>query len=328
MGKIRLRELDAHKGFEVVACSDFIVTANPQIPNVFFSTSWEEILELDIDAVVVCTYNDAIPLVTCKALKKGLHVFAEKPPGKNLQDVKLIQAAEREAPGKILRFGFNHRFHYAIMEAKTIIESGKYGKILWARGTYGKAGGENFIDNWRSDPGKAGGGILLDQGVHMLDLLNFFIGDFTEVKSYVDNCYWKDIPMEDNAFALLKNNRNQYCFLHSSATQWRHLFKLDIYLEDGYISVNGILSSTRSYGEESIAFAKKQFETESTAFGKPREEIIYFDRDDSWKLEIEDFYNSIEGKGKSIAGNSDDAHTVMNLVEKIYESSQEPGLKI
>lgn len=319
MGFIRKKELDNHIGFEVVAVCDINDSVRSQFPNLKFHNQWENILEEDIDAVFVCTYNHIAPKIICKALEKGLHVFSEKPPGTSVQDVKLIMESEKKAGNCILKFGFNHRFHYGIMEAKSIIDSGRYGKILWGRGIYGKAGGLNFEDSWRSKEQLAGGGILLDQGIHMLDLLRYFIGDFTEVKSFVENSYWKNSALEDNAFALLRTDDNKVAMLHSSATQWKHKFSLDLFMENGYVSVSGILSSTRSYGEESITFAKKQFEDEASAFGKPREETIYFDRDDSWKLEIEEFYNSIIGEIKNPMGNTKDALMVMDLIERIYK---------
>jgi predicted dehydrogenase len=128
--------------------------------------------------------------------------------------------------------------------------------------------------------------------------------------------------LEDNAFALMKTAAGQVAMLHSSATQWKHKFSLEIFFEDGYLVINGLLTSTRSYGEESITFAKKQFEDEAHAFGRPREETIYFDRDDSWRLENDEFYNCIVGKQDRPQGNSEDALKVMELVEMIYREGR------
>jgi predicted dehydrogenase len=272
---------------------------------------------------MVCTYNHVIPEIVCATLERGLHTFSEKPPGRSVADVQLMMVAEKKAGDRILKFGFNHRFHYGVMEAKAIVDSGRYGKLLWARGIYGKAGGLTFENSWRSDKNLSGGGILLDQGIHMVDLLRYFLGDFKEVKSYVQNCYWEGIPVEDNAFALMKTNDDKVAMMHSSATQWKHKFSLDLFMTDGYLCINGILSSTRSYGEESITFARKQFENETAAMGKPREEIIYFDRDDSWKHELDEFYKCIKDKKSVTMGSSTDALRVMELIEKIYEADKE-----
>ncbi len=322
MGRIRKKEMEAHGGFEIVALCDVDPKIREEFPKLFFSSDWRELLKQEMQAVVVCTFNNVIPEIVCAALETGLHVFSEKPPGRSASDVEQMQTAEKKAKNKILKFGFNHRYHHGIMEAKAIVDSGRYGKILWARGIYGKAGGISFQNNWRTQKDVAGGGILLDQGIHMLDLLLYFMGDFTDVKSIVQNCYWKNTDLEDNAFALLQTREGKVAMLHSSATQWRHKFSLDLFLEDGYVCVNGILSSTRSYGEESVTFAKKQFEDETKAMGKPREETIYFDTDDSWKLETHEFFDCISGRKKIPLGNSGDALKVMQLIEKIYEKGK------
>jgi len=323
MGRIRKQTIDAHSGCKVCAICDFNEAVAQEFPEIPFDKDWQAILDRRPDAVMVCTYNNAIPEVVCAALERGIHTFSEKPPGRCVEDVRRMMQAEENAKNRVLKFGFNHRFHYGVMEAKAIVDSGRYGRLLWARGIYGKAGGMTFENSWRSDKDLAGGGILLDQGIHMVDLLRYFMGDFAEVQSYVQNCYWKGTPLEDNVFALLKTNYGRVAMLHSSATHWKHKFSLDLFMEDGYICINGILSSTRSYGDESITFARKQFEDQATAMGKPREEIIYFDRDDSWKFELDEFYQCIQGKNSVSVGTSLDALRVMELLEMIYEAGKD-----
>lgn len=321
MGKIRLREFDLHPEFNVTAICDIDESLAEQHPTLFFSSNWEDIIDQDIDIAVVCTFNHVTPTIVCTALERGLHVFSEKPPGATVEDVERIIDAEKKAGDRIVKFGFNHRFHYSVLEAKALIDSGRYGRILWARGIYGKAGSLDYSKNWRADPKLSGGGILLDQGIHMLDLLRFFLGEFVNVKSFVERSYWKQSPIEDNAFALLRTKNEQVAMLHSSATQWKHKFSLDLYLENGYVSLNGILSATRTYGEESITFAKRQFEDETRAIGRPREEKIFFDTDDSWKLEIEEFHDCLIGKTNQPSGNTTDALNVMKLIESIYSAA-------
>ncbi|MBN1932358.1 MAG: Gfo/Idh/MocA family oxidoreductase [Desulfobacterales bacterium] len=317
MGKIRKQILDTHPAFEVVAICDRERGMKEAFPGLTFVEQWRDLLDLRLDAIVVCAYNNVAPDIVCSALDAGLHVFCEKPPGRCLADIERVIAHEKAAGGRVLKYGFNHRFHYAVMEAKAIIDSGRYGPVLCARGTYGKAGGLGLEKNWRLDKELAGGGILLDQGIHMLDLMCYLIGDFTQVKSFVENLYWK-APLEDNAFVLMKTDNGQVAMVHSSATQWKHKFSLELFMADGYVSINGILTSTRSYGDETITFARKQFEDVTFAFGHPREEIIYFDRDDSWEQEMNEFYACINGEKKRPQGSSEDARKVMELVEKIY----------
>lgn len=317
MGITRAREI-ARRGDAVVACG---YDPNPeafaeQFPRVRVLDSMQAVIDSEVDAIFVCTPNRFTPGAIIGALDAGKHVFSEKPPGRTVKDIEDIIAAERRNPACRLKFGFNHRYHEGIREAKRIVDSGRLGKILWVRGIYGKSGGPGFENEWRSDKDLVGGGILLDQGIHMLDLFHLFLGEFVEVKSMVATAHW-NIPVEDNAFALLRDAQGRIAMLHSSSTHWKHRFNLEIYMSEGYLSVNGILSSTRSYGDETISVARKQFDP-GFPLGKPREEVIYFDTDPSWELEVADFVEAIL-EGKPVAtGDSAQALAAMKLVFAIY----------
>lgn len=281
----------------------------------------EQVLKAGVDAVFVCTPNDVTADIAVAALEAGCHVFCEKPPGRNRADARKICAAADQHPSQKLKFGFNHRYHDAVREALAMVQSGMLGRLLWMRGVYGKSGGMGFEQNWRSKREIAGGGILLDQGIHMLDLFRAFCGDFDEVKSLVGNSFWK-IDVEDNAFALLRNREGQVAMLHSSSTQWKHTFSLEIFLSEGYIAVNGILSSTRSYGRETLIVARRQFEPNGYPEGTPREEITYFDEDRSWAREVEEFADAIVHDQPVTIGTAEDALRVMELVFRIYQDDE------
>lgn len=319
MGMLRARLIMEHKDLELKDICDINSERAGELKGLRFHNRFQSLLEQDLDIIFVCTYNNVAPEVVIDALKSGKHVFCEKPPGKSVGDIERIIEAERSHPDLKLKFGFNHRYHYAIMEAKSMVNSGKFGEVLWLRGVYGKCGGIQFENSWRNNSDIAGGGILLDQGIHMLDLFRYFCEDFTDVQSLITTSFW-DIPVEDNAFAILRNEKNQVALIHSSATQWKHRFNLEICLEGGYINIGGLLSSTRSYGDETLTFARRQFEDESFAFGKPREETIFFDRDDSWSIEINEFVEAIKKKRPVQSGNSNDAYKVMQLIENIYKN--------
>ena len=286
---------------------------------VVYTENYSDLLATDIDAVFVCTPNQYTPEVVINALEHGKHVFCEKPPGRNLKDIQEIICTEERNGRSVLMFGFNHRYHGSVREAKSIIDSGRLGRILWMRGVYGKSGGVGFEESWRSKREVAGGGILLDQGIHMLDLFRFFCGEFQEVKGFTTRSYW-NIDVEDNAFALLRNDRNQVAMLHSTSTHWKHTFSLDIYLSDGYLLMNGIVSGTRSYGRETLIVGKKQFEDESFALGNPREEATFFDRDTSFQMEVDEFADCIINRKEVSQSSSNDALQAMMLVDKIYRS--------
>lgn len=320
VGSVRIQEIKRYPQLDLVALCDIDDSRSAEARGVPFFTDVAEFEKQDLDVVFVCVYNNAAPGIVERALGRGCHVFCEKPPGRSVQDVERIIAVERQNPHAKLKFGFNHRYHYAVREAKALVDGGRFGKLLWARGIYGKCGGIEFQNSWRNDSETSGGGILLDQGIHMVDLLRLFCGEFSGVKSVVTTSFW-EIPVEDNAFAILTGDEGQVALLHSSATQWKHRFSLELCLEGGYVNINGILSSTRSYGQESITFARRQFEDETFAFGNPREETVFFDRDDSWALEVQEFVTAICEDRRIDSGNSADALAAMQLIDRIYVAS-------
>ncbi len=271
-----------------------------------------------VDAIFVCTPNRFIPDVAVAALDAGKHVFCEKPPGRNMRDIERIIEAEKRNPDRILKVGFNHRYHFGIMEAKKIVDSKKYGRILWMRGVYGKSVSSGSPDEWRNSPELAGGGILFDQGIHMLDLFRHFCGEFTEIKSMCTTAFW-DGDLEDNAFALLRNDENVVAMLHSSFTQWKHRFTLEIFMEDGYVIVDGMPSGTRSYRDEWIIHGRKHI---GFAVGNPREESTFCNTDPSWELELDEFVGCIRTGRPVQNGTSKDAYETMRLVFGIYDADE------
>ncbi|MFH1515760.1 MAG: Gfo/Idh/MocA family oxidoreductase, partial [bacterium] len=290
MGEIRKRVIESHELLELVGICDPDINRREKIKGVPTFSSFDDLLGTEPDIVFVCTPNSFSPDICVKSMDLGKHVFCEKPPGRNVNDIKRIMEAENE--NVKLMFGFNHRFHPGIIKAKVIIDSGRLGKIISIRGIYGKSGGINYNKSWRNNKAISGGGILLDQGVHMLDLFRYFCGDFQHVKCFATNAYW-NFELEDNAMVILSNDKGQNAMLHSSATQWRHTFHVTVILENGYLVVEGLLSKTGSYGREKLTVARRQFEDETEALGNPSEEITYFDRDLSWELEVDEFVKCI-----------------------------------
>jgi predicted dehydrogenase len=319
IGRLRHQGMRDEGSFVVTAIADprsEAATGAP--PGCAIHHDYRELLALDLDAVFVCTPNNVSASIAVDALDAGKHVFCEKPPGRTPAEVEAIVAAQRHHPGLKLKFGFNHRYHDAVREAVALVEGGGMGRLLWMRGLYGKSGGLGFEDDWRSRREIAGGGILLDQGIHMLDLFRLFAGDFDEVKSFVTTAFW-EIDVEDNAFALLRNGRGQVAMLHSSSTQWKHLFSLEIFLSEGYVAVNGILSGTRSYGREQLVVARRQFDGDGYILGRPREEVTYFDTDLSWRRELEEFARCVREDVPVVHGTSRDALEALRLVYRIYQ---------
>ena len=320
MGKIRYRVIRDHPKLALSTVCDATPDKLLDQKEILVVSNPIDVINSDLDIIFVCTPNHLIPEITAQSLSRGKHVFCEKPPGKTLADIQLMQNAEKNNPGTKLMFGFNHRFHPGVIKAKAIADSGRMGKVIALRGLYGKSGGKNFSKSWRNDLEISGGGILLDQGIHMLDLFNYFLGGFTSVKSFMSNCQW-NFDVEDNAVVILKNETDQLAMLHSSATFWKHMFQLNIILEHGYLKLEGLLSKTGSYGRETLVIGRRQFEDETEAVGNPSEETIYFDKDLSWELEVGKFVDFILNDQQVSECNSDDAYNAMELVHRCYQDS-------
>lgn len=317
MGKTRYQAMKKHGGFYVTGVCDTNEALLSGYEEVTY-TDWKECIDKEHpEIVIVCTINAVIPDVVCYALEKGCHVFAEKPPGKSLEDALRMQECSYRHKDRVLKFGFNHRYHNSVIEAKSLIDSGFLGEVVAARGVYGKAG-DLSKQEWRNDIELAGGGILLDQGIHMLDLLRYFVGDFIEINGFTDRLVWKESIGEDTAFATMKTQEGKVATLHSSAIQWKHKFDVDIVCTDGYIALNGLLTSTRSYGEERITYYKKDLEQRSGKLGNPTEYTLCFDEDFSWDYEMEEFYDAVTGTGKVENGTVEDAVAVMQLIDRVY----------
>ncbi|MBR4083456.1 MAG: Gfo/Idh/MocA family oxidoreductase [Lachnospiraceae bacterium] len=319
MGKTRYQAMKKHGGFCVTAiCDNNVELLSNYSENIY--TDWKQCIDIESpEVVVVCTINAVIPDVVCYAIEKGCQVFAEKPPGKSLQDALRMKNCADQYKNRILKFGFNHRYHNSVIEAKSLIDSGFLGEVVAARGVYGKAG-DLSKNEWRNDIELAGGGILLDQGIHMLDLLRYFVGDFTEINGFTDKLVWKESVGEDTAFATMKTERGQVATLHSSAIQWKHKFDVDIICTNGYIALNGLITSTKSYGEERITYYKKDLEQKSGKLGNPTEYTLCFDEDFSWDYEMEEFYDAVCGNGVVENGTVEDAVAVMELIDRVYRN--------
>lgn len=278
----------------------------------------EIIANPEIEAVFICTPNHLNRPLTIAALEAGKHVFCEKPPAFTLDEVEEIRRVERHAMGQKLMYGFNHRHHGSIQKMKQLIDDGQYGKILWMRGRYGKNVDAGFYDEWRADKERAGGGIMLDQGIHMLDLFLYLAGEFDDVHAFVSNLYWK-LPIEDNVFAILRNrDTGVVASLHSTMTQWRHLFSLEVFLEQGYMVLNGLKTSSGAYGEEELSIALNRAEPPDASWDD--EERLVYDNDDFWLSEVTHFFDSIVDDTPVAIGNSDDAVRLMRMMDKIYEN--------
>ena len=316
MGKIREESILNSSDAKLISIYE-ISEHSHNDKGIVLCNSFDELLATDIDAVIVSAYVSVAADYVIRALSRGKHVFCEKPPSMTAKEMKKVIEIEKKMR-KVLKYGFNHRFHYSVMEAKKVINDGGMGKMLWMRGVYGKAGSIDFHDNWRNYKNYSGGGILLDQGIHMIDLFRYFSNDeFTCLSSHLTSSFW-NVECEDNAFLTLKSKNDIVATLHSSATQWKHKFLLEMAFENGYINLDGILSSTRSYAPETMIIGKREFEDVTFAMGKPKESITYYEYDKSWELELKEFIEAINGISAVKNGTSNDALEIMKLIDNVY----------
>lgn len=321
VGRKRYQFINEHPDLQVTAlCEQHFTENQAELPGIACYTNYKELLENEeLDILFVCLTNNIAAEVTIVALNRGLHVFCEKPPGMNVEEIREVIKVEKKYPHLKLKYGFNHRYHDSVKEALRIIKSGELGEVINLRGVYGKSRVIPFSGGWRSKRELAGGGILLDQGIHMVDLMRLFCGEFEEVKSFISNDFWKH-DVEDNAYALLKDKKGRIAMLNSSATQWQHKFNLEISLTQGYIELHGILSGSKSYGEEKIVIGKRDEDSDN---GQMESKIIKFLQDNSWKDEIFEFADAILTDKPIESGTSNDALETMKLVYNIYFNDPE-----
>jgi predicted dehydrogenase len=317
MGALRAESFSKLEGCEIGKIYDVVLP--PDTPYDVAASAEEIIADPKIDVVVICVPNYLVKPLTISALQAGKHVFCEKPPAINLADMTEI-AAVHESTDRLLMYGFNHRRHPAVMKMKELVDDGSMGRILWMRGRYGKSVDGDYLQGWRANKELAGGGILLDQGIHMLDLFLHIGGQvFDEVQAMVSSLYWKTEGIEDNVFAIMRNRDSGMCAqLHSTMTQWRHLFSLEVFCERGYMVLNGLKTGSGTYGEEVLTVARNR--TRAPAATWQEEERFEYAVDNSWDQEAREFLEALRQSSKQNHGTVVDAIQVMTLIDTIYRN--------
>jgi predicted dehydrogenase len=282
------------------------------LPGADFTNDWRQAVKHQkVQIVVVATTNDALAPVTLEAMRAGKHVLVEKPAARSTRELAPIIDTARAA-GVRVRVGFNHRYHPALLKASSLVREGALGELMFLRARYGHGGRLGYDREWRADPEKSGGGELIDQGVHLIDLARWFLGDFERVDGLAKTYYW-DMPVDDNAFMLLRTREDRTAFLHVSCTEWKNLFSLELYGKKGKLQIDGLGGS---YGVERLTHYRMLPEMgppETTSWEYPM-------GDRSWALEFQEFVDDI-AQGRQPAAGLDDARQALEVVEKIYRDS-------
>jgi len=320
VGKTRYASIQKNTSYKVMAISEANSDAQRNIPSDIdvYDDYRDLISKAELDIIFISLPNKFASDAVSLSLKNGLNVFCEKPPAKTLDELRKVKKIYQNYPDLKLMYGFNHRFHLSVEEAKSIIDSNTFGKIINLKGVYGKSQMISFNQtDWRTKREESGGGILLDQGIHMLDLIRYLSGErFSEIFSFIDNAFW-NYDVEDNAYVLMKSANGVVAQLHSSATQWRHVFNLEITLQEGSLVLGGLLTGSKSYGDETLRIISSNPEKDK---GMPVESISKYNEDVSWDNEIKYFVNCLENDLTIERGSIEDAMETMHLVEAIYKA--------
>ena len=302
-------------GGRLVACADIDLGRAENLAKGFGAKvigEWRDLVCLpEVDVVVVATLHDSLAAITLAAVEAGKHVLVEKPAARSAKELELVIAAAKKNGVKV-HVGFNHRYHRSLRKAKEIFDSGALGELMFIRARYGHGGRIGYDKEWRANPELSGGGELIDQGPHLIDLSRWFLGDFTEVQGFAHTYFW-DMPVDDNGFMLLKTEQKQTAFLHVSCTEWKNLFSMEIYGRDGKLDLSGLGGS---YGIEKLTWYKMLPEMgppETTSWEYPM-------GDDSWSVEMAEFYDDIR-HNRSPAPGLDDAYAALKIIEQIYKES-------
>jgi predicted dehydrogenase len=282
-------------------------------PGCVAAPHWHELVTWnDIDAVVVSTINDALAPITLAAVKAGKHVLVEKPAARSAEELRPVASAAKDA-NVTVRVGFNHRFHPALLKARALVDSDAVGPLMFVRGRYGHGGRVGYDREWRANPSLAGGGELLDQGVHLIDLTRWFLGDVTAASGVASTFFW-DMPVEDNGFICTHHAGGQVGWLHASCSEWKNLFCLEIYGRTGKLQIDGLGGS---YGVERLAYYRML-----PQMGPPETTIWeYPGEDTSWIAEFRGFEKAVKGE-LGIGANLDDAVAALDVVATVYAQSK------
>lgn len=310
IGQKRLNHLPP--GSVTVACDlnlDCAMKLAAQSPGCIATDSIEQaVTSPAVDAVMIATLNSTLAPIATQAVQAGKHVLIEKPAGITVAELEKLQALAQQQD-VLVRVGYNHRYHPACLKALEIFHSGALGPMMFVRGRYGHGGRIGYDKEWRANPELSGGGELIDQGVHLIDLAGIFLGEFTTVEGHAATYFW-EMPVDDNSFLSLRNANGNTAWLHVSCSEWKNLFSLEIYGRDGKLHWEGLGGS---YGVERLTYYKML-----PQMGPPETSIWEFPRgDESWKIEMEEFLEDIRLKRTPVPG-LEEAIAALIVVEKIY----------
>ncbi len=315
-GLIGRKRANALGGRRLAACADLdrslAATLAASASDCLATDDWREVVNHDdVAAVIIATPHHMLAEICAGAIDAGCHVLVEKPAARHVEELRpLVQMAQEKQV--LVRVGFNHRYHRAFQKARQIVDSGDLGSLMFLRARYGHGGRVGYDREWRAQPSLSGGGELIDQGVHLIDLARWFLGDFVEVEGFAHTYFW-DMLVDDNAFLMLRTAKEQTAFLHASCTEWKNTFSWELSGKNGKVQIDGLGGS---YGVERLTWYRmlpQMGPPETTAWEFPM-------ADNSWEVEMNEFFQDIENNRQPVPGLAD-ALAVLDIVDKIYQRS-------
>jgi len=280
--------------------------------NCIISQNYKDVINSNIDIIFICTPHHLLSKLAIDSLKQKKHIFIEKPGTIDSSDVKVIKNLSKKN-NLCVKIGFNHKYHPSMILSKKIINQNTLGKILFLKGSYGHGGRKNYNKEWRFDISKSGGGELIDQGSHLIDLALYFLDDVKLDYALLGDFFWKK-GVDDNVFISLKSKNNQIAWLNASWTEWKNSFSFEIICKKGKIKISGL---GKSYGTETLKIYKM-----NKSFTPPKEKIYIFNQpDNSWKIEISDFFKLIKDKN-SKNKDLDQLSAVSKIIYEAYKNNK------
>ena len=283
---------------------------------------WHAAVRRDgVDVVIVATPHNWLAPIAIEALQCGKHVLVEKPMARTPAEARAILSAAGSAGRLVVKVGFNHRHHAAVQRAYALVAAGDIGEPCFIRARYGHGGRPGYAAEWRADRERAGGGELLDQGIHVIDLSRWFLGEFAEAFGFTETYVWIPPgldpgvrPVEDNAFGLFRTAQGRVASVHASWTQWKNLFSYEVFGGDGYVIADGLGAS---YGPERLTWGRRRPES-----GPPEEQHVEFPAPDgSWDAEWREFTGAIL-EGRVPLGSGRDGLEALRMAHAVYRSAQ------
>lgn len=280
-----------------------------------YSTDYSKAVRRDdVDCVVVATPNKFHAPITIAALEAGKHVICEKPLARTVEEASaMVEAAKRNKV--FLKTGSNLRYFSNVKKAKELVGSGAIGEPLFVRGWIGHDG-QKILHAWNVNREMAGGGTLLDNGAHILDLFRWFVGDFSDCFGHV-RTLCMPIEVEDNGMGLFRSKDGKMAFIQSSWTEWSGYMYMEVYGSEGSVIID-------NRGER-IANTSKWLTSSETIYTKKDGTRQVFDYSteppQSYALELRDFIDHVE-RGEQPLASGHDGMKVVEMVQGIYDSSR------